>query len=83
MTDLKERRKEARLTQAELSRRVGCREARISLMERGLADIDEVMEARLLAGLEGRDRPYDRGYLAISDERMKKWFHELWVERYE
>jgi len=76
--DLKQCREVAGLTQLELARRVGCSKRRVSWLERGIEEMSEGMEARMVAGLAGRPHP---GH-GKEDPAIEEWFHELWIERY-
>lgn len=73
--DLKQRRKQACLTQAELARRVGCGKERIGMVERGVGGVSGKLVAKMEVALGVRSRIPER---TVEEE----WFHELWIERY-
>jgi len=82
--DLKQRRLERGLTQREVARLAKCSREFISLAERGKAGVSAGMEERINLALDGKTS--GKSWVPTSakmSEEDRKFFHELWVERYE
>ena len=83
MEDLRQRRLDARLSQAEVARRAGTTQANISLMERGERRITWKMRKRLEAALDSAGRGTLGQYNKYDmREAERATMHRMWLERY-
>lgn len=73
--DLKQRRQEAGLTQAELAKQCGCRGQHIASIENGRCDASRTMTAKIERALCGEPAPVER----TAEE---KELHKMWIAKY-
>lgn len=84
MEELRQRRLDARLSQAEMARRVGCSRAYICMIEYGRSHPSEDMRERIEQAFKGKwstktqQRTWNRRPMP-EDERAE--LHEIWVRR--
>lgn len=79
--DLRQRRKQAGLTQAELARRVGCSTALMCLLENELRVVTDEMSELISLALDGKPVTR-RGCVPFDSDALEVWFHELWIKKY-
>jgi len=79
--NLKELRKDAKLTQKELANRVGCTNRYISALECGRVTPSNQMKLDLLAALHGRGISYRPPVVPFESEKQKRDLRAAWLER--
>lgn len=81
MTDLKQRRERAGLTQAELAKGAGCSRQYINMLEHGKTIPSEKMRRKIERALTGSS-VFDFPSVPFADPAEKRFFSNLYRERY-